>query len=455
MKKLVSAACALCASLPGIVYAQPAQTTVNHIPSTRNDVIYEVNLRQATPQGTLEAFLEHIPRLDSLDVDILWLMPIYPISEYGRKGTLGSYYAVRDYKGVNPEFGNIDDLRALVNKAHDRGMKVILDWVPNHTGRDHAWVKDHPEYYKLNEKGEKYGPFDWTDVYQLDYSKPEVRAAMTDAMAFWLREADVDGFRCDVAGMVPVDYWNEARPELEKIKEVFMLAEAPDPELMEHAFDMDYNWPMKDLFSAIAATSGQYTFKDKDGNVKTFPEKHAEDIYVRLEEEAAKYPGDSYMMNMITNHDLNSWEGTEFERLGDLQKAFAVLTYTLPGMPLIYTGQEVGLDRALEFFEKDNAPDWTTNQDVFEFYRTLNRLKHNRDDLNAGNGAKVERLVTASPDVIAFRRGGVLVAANLGNKALKPFKKAPSVKGMTDVFTGEAAQLPKTLQPGEFILFQD
>lgn len=138
MKKLVSAACALCASLPGIVYAQPAQTTVNHIPSTRNDVIYEVNLRQATPQGTLEAFLEHIPRLDSLDVDILWLMPIYPISEYGRKGTLGSYYAVRDYKGVNPEFGNIDDLRALVNKAHDRGMKVILDWVPNHTGRDHA-----------------------------------------------------------------------------------------------------------------------------------------------------------------------------------------------------------------------------------------------------------------------------------------------------------------------------
>lgn len=278
---------------------------------------------------------------------------------------------------------------------------------------------------------------------------------MTDAMAFWLREADVDGFRCDVAGMVPVDYWNEARPELEKIKEVFMLAEAPDPELMEHAFDMDYNWPMKDLFSAIAATSGQYTFKDKDGNVKTFPEKHAEDIYVRLEEEAAKYPGDSYMMNMITNHDLNSWEGTEFERLGNLQKAFAVLTYTLPGMPLIYTGQEVGLDRALEFFEKDNAPDWTTNQDVFEFYRTLNRLKHNRDDLNAGNGAKVERLVAASPDVIAFRRGGVLVAANLGNKALKPFKKAPSVKGMTDVFTGEAAQLPKTLQPGEFILFQD
>lgn len=432
----------------------PDTTTVVHPDWSRNAVIYEVNVRQFTPEGTFKAFEKHLPRLKDLGVDILWMMPIHPISEDGRKGGLGSYYAVADYKGTNPEFGSIDDFRDLVRAAHDLGMKVIIDWVPNHSGRDNAWVKNHPDWYARDEKGEMYGPFDWTDVYKFDYSVPEMRAAMIDALQFWLREADIDGFRADVAGQVPVDFWNEARPALDAVKPgIFMLAEATEPELTEHAFDMDYNWPMKDLFSAIAYTSGQYTFEDENGMVRQFPEAHAVDIFAELEKEAQTYPVDSYRMNMITNHDLNSWEGTEFERLGNLQGAFAVLTYTLPGMPLIYTGQEVGLNRALEFFVKDEAPAWDSNPEVVEFYTTLNNLRHTRPELAAGiKGAEVEQIPTASPDVIAFRRGGVLTVANLGSTEQKLFKKAPKLNGAKELFTG-ATELPKTLPAGGFLVF--
>ena len=242
MKKFFVAAAAVCGSLfAGQAIAStanpsseavntPAPTTVNHPDWSRQAVIYEVNVRQFTPEGTFEAILPHIPRLKDLGVDILWFMPIHPISQENRKGKLGSYYAVYDYKGVNPEFGSIDDFRALVKAAHDAGMKVIIDWVPNHSGCDNAMVKNHPEYYARNEKGEMFGPYDWTDVYKFDYSNPEMRKMMTDAMAFWLREADIDGFRCDVAGEVPTDFWNENRPQLEKVKpEIFMLGKLPKP----------------------------------------------------------------------------------------------------------------------------------------------------------------------------------------------------------------------------------
>jgi glycosidase len=432
----------------------PVRTTVKHTDWSRNAVIYEVNLRQFTNEGTLAAFQKHLPRLKELGVDILWFMPIHPISEDGRKGELGSYYAVRDYKAVNPEFGTLDDFRQVVAAAHQLGMKVIIDWVPNHSGRDNQWVNDHPEWYARNEEGKLYGPFDWTDVYKFDYSVPEMCAAMIDAMSFWLREADIDGFRCDVAGQVPVSFWDEARPALESVKpSIFMLAEATEPELMANAFDMDYNWPMKDLFSAIAGTQGQYTFADADGNVRKFPETHAVDIYKLLNEQAAQYPVDSYMMNMITNHDLNSWEGTEFDRLGNLQQAFAVLTYTLPGMPLIYTGQEVGLNRAFEFFKKDTPPAWTTNNEYTKFYQMLNKVRHTHPELAAGvMGAPVETVETASPDVIAFRRGFTLTVVNLGSEELPLFVNPPFIEGMYDVFTGETT-LPATLPAGGYRLY--
>lgn len=467
MKKLIVAAAAICGSLladaaqpasAAIPGDAPAATTVNHPDWSRQAVIYEVNVRQFTPEGTFEAILPHIPRLKDLGVDILWFMPIHPISQENRKGKLGSYYAVYDYKGVNPEFGSIDDFRALVKAAHAAGMKVIIDWVPNHSGCDNAMVRNHPEYYARNEKGEMFGPYDWTDVYKLDYSNPEMRKMMTDAMQFWLREADIDGFRCDVASMVPVDFWNEARPKLEAVKPgLFMLAEASSPALQAEGFDMGYNWPLASLFKAIANNAGQYTMPDDPGK------KEAAAIDSLLASQQAEYPGDTYLMNMITNHDFYSWEGTEFQRFGNLADAMAVLTYTLPGMPLIYTGQETGLNRALEFFKKDEAPQFEPRNSYFDFYQKLNALKHSQKALHAGapgtHGGHIVRYPTKSPDLYIFSRqldgSEVLVMTNLGSRTrkIKYLGESPIANDMINYFTGKHEKYPSSLKPGEYRVY--
>lgn len=437
-------------------------TTVQHPDWSRNAVIYEVNVRQFTDSGTITAFDAQLPRLKELGVDILWFMPIYPISEKNRKGELGSYYAVKDYKAFNPEFGTLEQFKATVKKAHDLGMKVILDWVPNHSGCDNAWVEEHPDWYAKDSLGNMFGPYDWTDVYKFDYSNPEMRAAMVDAFKFWLTEVGVDGFRCDVAMEVPVDFWDETRPQLQAVKpDLFMLAEASVPALQKNGFDMGYNWPMKDLFSEIAATSGQYTFKNDKGEVRTFPVRHATDIDSLLASQASEYPRDTYLMNMITNHDLNSWEGTEFERLGNLADAFAVLSYTLPGMPLIYTGQETGLNRALEFFVKDKAPEWEPRNSYFEFYKKLNGLKHSQAALLAGEeGGPMVRFATVSPDLYVFSRtkddSRVTVLVNLGaeEQEVKFSDAMPEIgENTVDLFTDKPAAIPTTLKPGEYRVF--
>lgn len=460
-----SAVCALIGSLFGCNGKSNAEkvekdstfTSVKHPEWSRNAVIYEINWRQMTNEGTAAAMEKELPRLKELGVDILWLMPVYPISELNRKGELGSYYASKDFYGVNPELGTKEDLKHFIDKAHEAGFKVILDWVPNHTGCDNAWVTEHPEYYALNDSGKMFGPFDWTDVYKLDYSKPETRKAMTDAMLYWLKDMDMDGFRCDVAMEVPTDYWDEIRPVLDSAKQggVFMLAEASVPELEKNAFDMAYNWPMKDLFSEIAATAGQYTFKEA-----SFPVKKAVAIDSLLASQANDYPKDSYMMNMITNHDLNSWEGTEFERLGNLQGAFAVLSYTLPGMPLIYTGQETGMNRAFEFFKKDKAPEFEPRNEYFTFYQKLNALKHNEPALRAGiEGGEMVRYATTSPDLYVFSREvngrPVYVFVNLGaeEQEVSFTETAPSAEGLTEYFSGKAAELPAVLKPGEYLVW--
>lgn len=457
MRLKLTAIIASLASLLGFAQ-EPAMTTVKHPDWSRNATIYEVNVRQSTPEGTFKAFEQQLPRLKDLGVDILWFMPIHPISELNRKGTLGSYYAVQNYKKVNPEFGTLADFKNLVDKAHSMGMKVIIDWVPNHTGCDNVWVSTHPEYFAKDKDGKMFGPFDWTDTYKLDYSNREMREAMREALIYWLTVGGIDGFRCDVAGNVPVDFWDETRPVLQAVKpDLFMLAEASEPPLSFNGFDMSYNWPMKDLFSAIAATSGQYTYDDKK-----FPASDATAIDDLLARQAKEYAGDHYMMNMITNHDLNSWEGTEFERLGNLTRAMAVLTYTLPGMPLIYTGQETGLNRALEFFEKDMPPTWTPRNDYFEFYQKLNHLKHTHPALRAGSsGADMKRYPTASDDIYVFSRkddGGatIYVFANLGKSdaEVKYTGEAPA-KDITAVnfFTGRTDEFPTTLSPGEYHIY--
>lgn len=423
----------------------------------KNAVIYEANLRQGTPNRNIKGLQAELPRLKELGVDIIWLMPIHPISEKNRKGTLGSYYAVKDYKAVNPEFGTMDDFKEFVGRAHDMGMKVILDEVCNHTGCDNAWVTEHPEYYARNEKGEMFGPFDWTDTYKLDYSNPATREAMTDALKFWIKEADIDGYRCDVAGEVPTDFWEEVRPKLQAIKPVFMLAEASKPELLNEAFNADYAWPMKDVFNAIAATKGINAYA-KEHNQK-LPEMNAQDIQKLIDRQKTEYRPGAVHMNMITNHDLNSWEGTEFERFGPAVGTFAVLSYTLPGMPMIYTGQEVGYNHAFEFFEHDKAPDYTANE-FTTFYQMLNKLKHSNPALDATQPLCNTNFIEGiDPDVITYTRQNgdhkVVVVANLSDKTSKVhyLRREPYIVGLTDLFSGQPAMMPKTLAPWQYVVF--
>lgn len=362
---------------------------VEHADWAYNATIYEVNVRQYTPEGTFKAFEQHLPRLKDLGVDILWFMPIHPIGVVNRKGTLGSYYSVKDYYGINPEFGTLDDFKALVSKAHELGMKVIIDIVANHTSHDAVLITEHPDWYVRDSSGNVVSPFDWTDVAKLDYSKPELRRYMIDMLKYWVKEIDLDGFCCDVAAEVPTDFWNEARAELNKVgKPIFMLAEAETPELQKYAFDADYAWEFHHIMNGIAQGK-----------------KSVVDLEQYLLKKAATYPKNTIKMNFITNHDENSWNGTEFERMGDAVKTMAALTFVIDGMPLIYTGQEVGLNHRLQFFEKDMV-DWTDDKGLTDFYKKVTALKKSAKVLNAAEqGADIFRITTtADSSVFAFTR---------------------------------------------------
>lgn len=338
-------------------------------------VIYELNVRQFSPEGTFGAVRAQLPRLRDLGVDILWLMPIYPIGEERRKGTLGSYYSIRDYCAVNPEFGTFEEFRALVEAIHETGMRIILDWVPNHTSRDAVWVTEHPEWYKRDpETGEIATPYDWTDTAQLDYDSPAMRRGMTEAMLFWLRETAIDGFRVDMAMLEPLAFWEACVPELEAFMDaqsrgLFMLAEAEGPEFHRVAFDATYSWEVHHLMVDIA-----------QGKV---PEP-ASALRGRLQYEAELYPPAALRMRFTSNHDENSWNGSEFQRFGESVRMMAALTYLLPGMPLIYNGQEAGSDRSLAFFDKDGV-DWSALGGGWTaFYQELNALRHSQAALRGG-----------------------------------------------------------------------
>jgi len=417
----------------------------------KNAVIYEVNVRQYTPEGTFSAFEAHLPRLKELGVDILWFMPINPIGvkdrkiPAGSKTSLGSYYSVKDYKGINPEFGNEEDFKKLVAKAHEMGFKVIIDWVANHSSRDNAWITEHPDWYVKDSTGKILAPFDWTDVAKLNYANMDMRAAMIDAMKYWVTSCDIDGFRCDVAGEVPVDFWENARVELEKIKPMFMLAENDDkPELCKKAFDANYGWAMcNGTFVKVA--KGQDSVK----------------MIIRTQQKIdSTFPANAIKMNFITNHDENSWNGTASEKFGTGENAFAVLTYTLPGMPLIYSGQEAGLNKRLRFFTKDTI-DWKV-ADFSPFYKTLNALKHGNEALYnppfGGTFIPIEN--TAPKQVLSFMREGgnsrVLVILNLSPvKVTFNLKNSKVDNDYRDVFTKadftlNSSNLNLTLQPWGF-----
>ncbi|MDY8138182.1 alpha-amylase family glycosyl hydrolase [Aquimarina sp. 2201CG5-10] len=354
-----------------------------------NAVIYEANIRQYSEEGSFKAFTKDIPVLKELGVKILWIMPIYPISITKSKGSLGSYYAISDYTKVNPEFGTIEDFRELVKTAHDNGIYVILDWVANHTGWDHTWLKDHPDYYTKDKDGNITHTVgtDWTDVADLNYDNVEMREQMKNDMIYWIKEEGVDGFRCDVAGMVPVDFWDNTVAELKKIKPVFMLAEGWEPELMKNAFDMGYGWDTHHKMNDIAQGKANVEEWDK-----------------RMAQIDSMYAADDILMNFTSNHDENSWNGTVKERMGDSGEMFAALSYVAPGMPLIYSGQEYDMDKRLLFFEKDTII--KKKRKFFPLYKKLGELKNTNPALHGGkNAASYTRLKTSQDDkVLAFVR---------------------------------------------------
>ncbi|EZH72154.1 alpha-amlyase [Aquimarina atlantica] len=392
-----------------------------------NAVIYEANIRQYSEEGTFSAFTKDIPVLKKLGVKVLWIMPIYPISTTKSKGSLGSYYAVSDYTKVNPEFGTIEDFRALVKTAHDNGIYVILDWVANHTGWDHVWLKEHPEYYTKDKNGAitHTEGTDWTDVADLNYDNQEMREQMKNDMLYWLKEEGVDGFRCDVAGMVPVDFWDRTVAEFKKIKPVFMLAEGWEPELLENAFDIGYGWDTHHKMNDIAQGKANVAEWDK-----------------RMTQIDTMYAKDDILMNFTSNHDENSWNGTVEERMGEAKEMFAALTYLAPGMPLIYSGQEYDMDKRLLFFEKDTII--KKQGKFFPLYEKLGALKNTNPALHGGkNAASYTRIKTSNDtNVLAFLRekdGHKVVF--IANMTKQPITFTLAYEGkFTDYLSGETIE---------------
>lgn len=406
--------------------------------------IYEVNIRQHTPEGTINAFAEDLPRLQKMGIKMLWLMPVQPIGEKERKGTLGSYYSIKDYQSVNPEFGSLEDFKNLVDQAHEMGMYVILDWVPNHTAWDNPWITTHPEYYAKNEAGEIIYEADWTDIALLDHTNPATRAAMIDAMKYWITETDIDGFRCDHAGHeIPLYFWEEATAELDRLKDIFWLAEW-DGARMHLEFDATYAWELLHLTEAVA--KGEHS---------------ADDLAEWINKDLQEYGQKPFRLTMITNHDENSWAGTINERYGASQKAFATFIFTAYGVPMLYSGQEAGLDKRLEFFEKDSI-NWSDPNELQPFYTKLVQLKRNNPAIWGGEYGGMPMRINTDPDVYAFKRtkedNTVIGIMNFSDQIREMNLTDAGVAGTySDEFSGESFTLspgqPLELQPWEYLIF--
>ena len=386
--------------------------------------IYEVNLRQYTPEGTITAFAAHLPRLRNMGVETLWFMPVTPISQKARKGTMGSYYACSDYTSVALEFGSLDDFKTLVYQAHQMGFKVILDWVANHTGWDHWWTIEYPDWY---EKDDQTGDFKkasgMDDIIELDFKNPHLRKAMIDAMKFWVEETDIDGFRCDLAFWVELDFWIEAKPELEKIKPLFWLGELDvldNPEYMQ-VFDAAYTW--KWMHTAEKFYKGQASFAN----------------LLDVLNQYQNAPGVKAWFT--SNHDENSWNGTEYEKYGEAAKALSVFSCTWPGVPLVYSGQESPNYKRLQFFEKD-VIEWGPECELHGFYKTLFELKHRSKALSLDASFQILRSDVAQ-NLLVFKRSKeedeIIVALNFSaqEQSIGSTEVAPSA---TELFSSESAQ---------------
>ena len=441
MKKLIL----LAVTGLAIAACAPTKNTVNMTQPAEwkhTTNIYEVNVRQYTPEGTFKAFEKELPRLKKMGVKTVWLMPVTPIAQEKKKGSLGSQYAAQDYTAINPEFGTMDDFKSLVNAAHAIGLNIIIDWVANHTGWDHVWTKTHPEYYLHDADGSFHIASGMDDIIELDYSNPEMRNAMIEAMKFWVRETGIDGFRCDLAAWVELDFWQQARPEVEKVKPLFWIGEfdeLDDPGYGK-VFDASYSW--------------KWMHKTHDYYHKNLPLQELRDLLFQY-----SAIGDGSQRAWFTsNHDENTWNGTEYEKYGVIAKPLAVFSATWNGIPLLYSGQELPNMKRLEFFEKDPIA-WTGTYQLNDFYRTLLDLKSSNPALRGGDPEVATFMIRTSADdkVLAYlRKTGkdeVLVLLNMSkedagftlesNEATGKYKDVFADKKIKEVGQGTAFQLPK------------
>lgn len=409
--------------------------------------IYEVNVRQYTPEGTFKAFQKSLPRLQKMGVKTIWFMPVTPIAQKKMKGTLGSPYAAYDYTAINPEFGTMQDFKDLVNEAHRLGMHVIIDWVANHTGWDHVWTKSNPEFYLHEPDGTFHIASGMDDIIELDYKNPEMRNAMIEAMKYWVKETNIDGFRCDLASWVEVDFWQQARRAVETVKPLFWLGEFDELENPEYGkvFDASYSW--------------SWMHKTEDYYKKNLPLQDLRDLLMKY-----SAVGDSSMRAWFTtNHDENSWNGTEYEKYGAIAKPLAVFSATWNGVPLMYSGQELPNMKRLEFFEKDPIA-WNGTYPLNDFYKTLYQLKSTNPALRGGDAAGQTFFVntTANDKILAYlRKNGkdeVLVLLNMSKEAVNFSIEDAQVSGsFEEVFSGKTENLSQksifNMQKGDYLVF--
>ena len=405
--------------------------------------IYEVNVRQYTKEGTLASFALHLPRLADMGVTVIWFMPLTPIGIKGRLGSLGSYYACRDYISINPEFGTAQDFIDVVNAAHDLGMKVMIDWVANHTGQDHVWTISNPDFYIQDASGNFTERNGWTDVIDLNYENTRMRAAMIDAMRYWLSTYDIDGFRCDMAHLVPLDFWLEARQLLDTIKPLYWLAECEDTRYFA-AFDTTYAW-------AFMHASG--SLNRHEPNLKPVLEQL--DMY-------ASEGGNTRKLFFTTNHDENSWNGTEYEKYGVTAKAWAVFSATWGGLPLVYSGQEIPNHKRLSFFEKDELAWPTLPPALHHFYKTLFSLRAQNEAVVLGQSQMLQ--TPYSHSIIGFikkhQNNVVLVLLNISEhnrlafEISHPFLEGNFQQIFSGLFFSFSGKEKFELQAGEYLVYQ-
>jgi glycosidase len=423
----------LAAPAPEREKAQPSA----HLPAiglpewARGSTIYEINVRQYSAGGKFSAVTADLPRLKALGVDVLWLMPIHPIGEVNRKGPLGSYYAAKDYLAVNPEFGTEADFRELVTAAHAQGLRVILDWVPNHVSPDNALTKTHPEFFWRDEKGNLTPPHgtDWTDVVQFDFSAPGLVEYQAGVLLHWVKNFGIDGFRCDVAWGLPTPFWNEVTSRVRAARpDALFLAEAELPQQQVAAFNLSYGFDLHHAMNAVA--QGKKSASGLD------------EAYAKIR---AHFPRGGALMVFTSSHDENSWAGTEFDRMGAGYAPFAVLTFLLDGVPMIYNGQEAGLDRRLKFFERDPIVWPKTEHPAARIYQVMTRLRRANPALHTGS--PMRRLdTTDNATFYAIERAAgerkVVGLFNLTAKDAKADLFDPALAGRwTDAFTGETVTL--------------